>query len=61
MQNELILILEEFSKILVETLLLKVAFFQKGRFIFQISKKKRFQKTILSWKFKIPAHNSIML
>ena len=40
--------------------LLKVAFFQKVRFVFQISKswKKIFQKTILNLKFKIPAHIS---
>ena len=43
--------------------LIKVAFFHKLRFVFQISKppKKIFQKTILNFKFKIPAQNSIML
>ena len=43
---------------------IKVASFQKVRFVFQISKspqKKVFKKTILNLKFKIPAHNSIML
>ena len=39
---------------------LKVAFFQKVRFVFQISKsqKKYSKKTILSLKFKFPANNS---
>jgi hypothetical protein len=32
---------------------LKVAFFQKELFVFQISKIKIFQKTILSLKFKV--------
>ena len=38
----------------------KVAFFQKVRFIFFISKyqKKIFQEAILSLKFKFPANNS---
>ena len=42
---------------------LKVAFFQKVRCVFQISKsqKKIFQKTILSLKFKFPANYSILL
>ena len=45
------------------SILLKVAFFQKVRFIFQISQspKKIFQKTILNLKFKIPTHNIILL
>jgi hypothetical protein len=42
----------------------KVAFYQKVRFVFQISKspkkKKKIRKTILSLKFKIPAHNIIL-
>ena len=44
-------------------LLLKVAFYQKVRFVFQISKspKKIFQKTILNLKFKTPTHNIILL
>jgi hypothetical protein len=43
--------------------LLKVVFFQKVRFVFQISKsqKKIFQKTILSLKFKFPANNTLLL
>ena len=40
---------------------LKVAFFQKVRFVFQISKIKIFQKTILSLKFKFPTNYSILL
>ena len=42
---------------------IKVAFFQKVRFIFQISKfqKKMFQKTILSLKFKFPANYTLLL
>ena len=42
---------------------LKVAFFQKVRFVFQISKssKKIFQKTILNLKFKFPANNTLLL
>ena len=42
---------------------LKVAFFQKVRFVFQISKsqkKKIFQKTILSLKFKFPDNHSVL-
>ena len=42
---------------------LKVAFFQKVRFVFQISKspkKKLFQKTFLDLKFKFPANFSIL-
>ena len=44
--------------------LLKVAFFQKVRFVFQISKspkKKIFQKTILSLKFKFHANYSVLV
>ena len=40
---------------------INVAFFQKERFIFQISKIKIFQKTILSLKFEFPANYSILL
>ena len=45
-----------------KTGLLKVFFFQKELFVFQISKspKKYSKKTILNLKFKIPAHNSSM-
>ena len=43
------------------SLKLKVAYFQRVRLIFQISKEKIFQKTILNLKSKIPAHNSIIL
>ena len=42
----------------------KGSFFQKVRFVFldlQISKKKIFQKTILSLKFKFPANNTLLL
>ena len=41
---------------------LKVAFFQKVRFVFQTSKssKKIFQKTILNLKFKFHANSSIL-
>ena len=41
----------------------KGVFFQKVRFIFQISKsqKKKIQKTILSLKFKFPANNTLLL
>ena len=41
----------------------KGGFFQKMRFVFQISQfpKKIFQKTILSLKFEIPAHISKQL
>ena len=41
----------------------KGGFFQKVLVVFQIPnlKAKIFQQTILSLKFKIPAHNSIML
>ena len=35
-------------------------FFQKMRFVFQISKKSIFQKNILSLKFKFPVNNSIL-
>mgnify|MGYP007048365776 CR=1 FL=1 len=40
-----------------------MSLFQKVRFVFQISQypKKIFQKTILNLKFKIPAHNIILL
>ena len=40
-----------------------MASFQEVLFVFQISnsQKKIFQKNILNLKFKIPAHNSIML
>ena len=38
--------------------ILKVAFFQNVRCVFQISKKKLLQITILNLKFKIPANNS---
>ena len=43
--------------------LFKVAFFQKVRCVFQISKspKKIFQKTILNLKFKFPAKNTLLL
>ena len=42
---------------------LKVAFFQKVRCVFQISKspKNIFQKTILNLKFKFPANNTLLL
>ena len=42
---------------------LQVAFFQKVLLVFQISKspKKKFQKTILNLKFKIPDQNNIIL
>ena len=43
------------------SLKLKVAYFQRVRLIFQISKEKIFQKTILNLKSKIPAHNSIII
>ena len=42
---------------------LKVAFFQKVRFVFQNTKSPKtiFQKTILTLKFEIPAHNILLL
>ena len=42
---------------------LKVAFFQKVRFVFQISKssKKIFKKTILTVKFKFPTNIILLL
>ena len=42
---------------------LKVTFFQRVLFIFQISKsqKKIFEKTILSLIFKFPANNTLLL
>ena len=40
--------------------IVKVAFFRKCESLFK-SPKKIFQKTILNLKFKIPAHNSIIL
>ena len=41
----------------------KGGFFQKVRFVFQISKspKKIFQKTILNLKFRFPANNTLLL
>ena len=41
---------------------IKVPFFQKVQFVFQISKSqdKIFQKTILSLKFKFPANNPLL-
>ena len=41
----------------------KGGFFQKVRFVFQISKsqEKIFQKTILSLKFNFPANNTLLL
>ena len=45
-------------------LFLKVAFFQKVRFVFQIShppKKNIFQKTILNSKFKFSAKNTTII
>ena len=50
--------------VLLDTIDIKGGFFQKVWFIFQISQspqKKYSKKTILNLKFKIPAHNSIML
>jgi hypothetical protein len=44
----------------VSTYVIKVAFFQKVRFVCQNSKKK-FQITILNLKFKFPANNSKQL
>ena len=43
--------------------ILKVSFFQKVRFVFQNSQspQKNIQKTILSLKFEIPAHNGKQL
>jgi hypothetical protein len=49
------------SRMILTTSLSKGVFFQEMRFVFQISQKKLFKKTILNLKFKIPAHNSIML
>ena len=47
--------LAKFRKITV-----KVAFFQKVRFVYQILKKKSSKKTILNLKFKFPANNSVL-
>ena len=40
--------------------MLKVAFIQKVQFVFQISKNKIFQKTILNMKFKFQAQDSFL-
>ena len=44
-----------------EVIFVKVAFFQKVQYVFQISNKKMFKKTILNLKFKFPAKNSKVL